>query len=164
MQSRWSVMNLYGVCSLMHHKKLYKGRLISVPGKGGEAEQGEWLFCSPYKPGAQPRLIRHSWTYLPQDWVLFFCDMTWSPEWLFSLDLNTGHESEWRKSMINCMDFSLNQAMRCTNFSASLFGDVLWSLDLCPREKPHSRCELRVPCPCGDLSCAAQLPVWSTGL
>ena len=30
MQLRWSVMNLYGVCSLMHCKKLYKGRLISV--------------------------------------------------------------------------------------------------------------------------------------
>lgn len=86
--------------------------------------------------------------------VLFFCDMTWSPEWLFSLDLNTGHESEWWKSMIHCMDFSLNQAMWCINFSANLLGDVLWSLDLCPREKPHWSCELRVPCPCGDL-CAA---------
>lgn len=42
MQSRRSVMNLYGFCSLMCCKKLYKGRLISVL----QAREVKWNMVS----------------------------------------------------------------------------------------------------------------------
>lgn len=111
MQVRWSVMNLYGVCLLMHCKKLYKGSLISVY-RRGRWNRAQWvtLICSPCEARAAPQLIRHSWMYILQDYVLFFHDMTWSPGWLLSLDPDTRHESEWRKPMIHHMDFFLKSS------------------------------------------------------
>lgn len=117
-------------------KALQREADMSVTGKGGEMDHSESLCCSLCKPRVEPRIIRHNWMYLLQYEVLFYCDMAWSFSliishgmWLFSLDPDTRHESEWWKIVIHHMDFSLNQAKCCINFSSKLFGNPFWSLD-----------------------------------
>lgn len=148
MQLRRCVMKLCGVCSLMHCKSFTKGCQSCVE-KTGEVKRisGGLPLAHPTSEEEGPAAPGHSWAHFLQDQVLFFGDTTWSPEWLFSLHSVTRHDSEWQKGWLIVWTFSSNRAMHCAHFSASLFGDDLWSPDVHLKDKMLSSHGLHISDP-----------------